>query len=29
MVTPNGVVESPERHVLQSEVTLDDLFRNV
>ena len=27
MVTPKGVAESPERHILQSEVTLDDFFR--
>ena len=26
MVTPNGVSESPQRHAIQSEVTLDDLF---
>ena len=26
MVTPNGVSESPQRHFIQSEVTLDDLF---
>ena len=27
MITPEGVAESPERHFLQSELTLDDLFR--
>lgn len=27
MITPNGVAESPERHFIQSELTLDDLFR--
>jgi hypothetical protein len=26
MVTPNGVADSPQRHEIQSEVTLDDLF---
>ena len=26
MVTPNGVSESPQKHMIQSEVTLDDLF---
>ena len=26
MITPEGVAESPERHFLQSELTLDDLF---
>ncbi len=28
MITPNGVAESPERHFVQSELTLDDLFRD-
>ena len=27
MITPEGVAETPERHFLQSELTLDDLFR--
>ncbi|MBQ9430819.1 MAG: ATP-binding protein [Kiritimatiellae bacterium] len=26
MITPNGVSDSPQRHMIQSEVTLDDLF---
>ena len=26
MVTPNGVADSPQKHMIQSEVTLDDLF---
>ena len=26
MITPEGVAESPEKHFLQSELTLDDLF---
>jgi hypothetical protein len=28
MITPNGVAESPERHFIQSELTLDDLFHD-
>ena len=26
LVTPEGVADSPEKRVLQSELTLDDLF---
>ena len=26
MVTPNGLADTPQRHMIQSEVTLDDLF---
>ncbi len=28
MITPSGVAESPERHFVQSELTLDDLFHD-